>query len=223
MSMAGPSPSSQTTSPWNPSPRRTWQICQPTCSTFYCTSMAMITPSITTLVRRWPCPTHSLSSVHKAIEEAVWQCETCTQFQAQNAAAPLTPTPTPSCPWQICAMDIFTLKGTNYLICGHFYSKMTLIQCLPCGQSNAVKVVLLLKEMFSEHGIPEVLHSDNGLQYASAQFTEFCTSWAITHKTSSPHYLQSNGFAEAYVQSVKHALQCAKYSGTDPQLTLLAL
>ena len=32
-----------------------------------------------------------------------------------------------------------------------------------------------------------------------------------------------NGFAEACVKSVKHALQCAKYSGADPQLTLLAL
>ena len=81
----------------------------------------------------------------------------------------------------------------------------------------------MLTEMFSEHGIPEVLHSDNSPQYVSAQFTEFCTSWGITHETSSPHYPQSNGFAEACVKSMKHALQCAKYSSTDPQFTLLAL
>ena len=65
--------------------------------------------------------------INKAIEEAVWQCETCTWFQAQNAAAPLIPMPTPSHPWQMCATDIFTLEGTNYLICGDFYSKMILI------------------------------------------------------------------------------------------------
>ena len=65
--------------------------------------------------------------MNKAIEEAVWQCETHTQFQAQNAAAPLTPMPTPSHPWQMCAMDIFTLEGIDYLICGDFYSKMILI------------------------------------------------------------------------------------------------
>ena len=82
---------------------------------------------------------------------------------------------------------------------------------------------LAAQEIFLKHGIPEVLHSDNGPQYASAQFTEFCTSWGITHETSSPHYLQLNGFAEACVKSVKHAPQDAKYSGTDPQLTLLAL
>ena len=65
--------------------------------------------------------------INKAIEEAVWECETCTQFQAQNAAAPITPTLTPFHPWQMCPMDIFTLEGIDYLICGDFYSKMILI------------------------------------------------------------------------------------------------
>ena len=156
--------------------------------------------------------------INKAIEEAIQQCETCTQFQAQNTAAPLTLMPTPSCPLQMCAMDIFTLEGVDYLICGNFYSKMILIRCLPSGQSNTVKVVSLLKEMFSEHRIPKVLHSDNGPQYASAQFTEFCTSWGITHKTSSPHYPQLNGFIEACEKSMKLALQCTKHSSTDLQL-----
>ena len=161
--------------------------------------------------------------INKAIEEVVCQCETSNWFQAQNAAAPLTPTPTPSCPWQMCTLDTFTLEGVDYLICGDFYWKMTLIQCLPSGQSNTTKVILLLKEMFSKHGILEFLHSDNGPQYVSAQFTDFCNSWGITHETSSPHYPQSNGFAEAYVKSVKNALQHAKYSSANPQLALLAL
>ena len=80
------------------------------------------------------------------------------------------------------------------------------IQHLPSGQSNTVKVISLLKEMFSEHRIPQVLHSDNGPQYVSAQFTEFCTSLGITHETSSPHYLQLNGFAKPRVKSMKYAL-----------------
>ena len=77
--------------------------------------------------------------------------------------------------------------------------------------------------MFSEHGIPEVLRSDNGPQYASAQFTDFCIALGISHETSSLHYPQSNGFAEACIKSAKHALQRAKYSGANPHLALLAL
>ena len=145
--------------------------------------------------------------IDKAIEEVVCQCETCTQFQSQNTAAPLTPTPTPSCPWQMCATDIFTIEGVDHLVVGNFYLKMIFVQCLPPRQSNANKVVLLLKEMFAEHGILEVLCSDNSLQYASAQFADFCISWGITHETSSLHYPQSNRFAEACIKSVKHTLQ----------------
>ena len=162
-------------------------------------------------------------SINKAIEEVVCQCEACTQFQSQNAAAPLTPTPTPSHPWQMCATDIFTLEGIDHLVVGDFYSKMILVQCLPPGQSNANKVVSLLKKMFSEHGIPKVLSSENGPQYVSTQFANFCISWGITHETSSLHYPQSNRFAEAYIKSIKHALQQAKYSSADPHLALLAL
>ena len=153
-------------------------------------------------------------SINKAIE-VVCQCEACTLFQSQNAAASLTPTPL--CPWQMCATDIFMLERIDHLVVGNFYSKMILVQYLPPGQSNANKVVLLLK-MFSEHGIPKVLHSDNGPQYASAQFTDFCISLGITHETSSPHYPQSNGFAKACIKSVKHALQWAKYSDANPHL-----
>ena len=161
--------------------------------------------------------------INKAIKEVVFQCEACTWFQSQNAAAPLTPTPTPSHPWQMCATDIFTIEGIDHLVVGDFYSKMIFVRCLPPSQSNANKVISLLKEMFSEHGIPEVLHSDNGPQYASAQFADFCIAWGISHETSSLHYPQSNRFAEACVKYAKHALQWAKYSGADAHLALLAL
>ena len=56
-----------------------------------------------------------LDSINKAIEEAVCQCETCIWFQSQHATMPLTPMPTPSCPWQTCGTDIFTLEGVYYL------------------------------------------------------------------------------------------------------------
>ena len=106
----------------------------------------------------------------KAIEEAVQQCEICMRFQAQNAATPPTPTPTPSCPWLICALDIFTLDGMDYLILADFYSKVILVHNLPAGQSNSAKVIHILEEWFCDHGTTEVLCTNNGSQYASAAF-----------------------------------------------------
>ena len=59
-------------------------------------------------------------SINKAIKEVVHQCETCTWFQSQNAAVSLTPPPTPSCPWQMCATYIFTLEGVDHQVVGNF-------------------------------------------------------------------------------------------------------
>ena len=103
---------------------------------------------------------------------ALQQCETCMRFQAQNAAAPLRPMHTPSHPWQICPSDIFTLDGVDFLIFAVFYSKAILVHNIPAGQSYSAKVIHILKEWFCDHGMLEVLCTDNGLQYASAAFAD---------------------------------------------------
>ena len=68
-SMVDPLPLNQTTSPWNPSPRRTWQTHQPSCSACYCASRAMTTLSITASVRKWPC-LNTLS----LLQSTSWPC-----------------------------------------------------------------------------------------------------------------------------------------------------
>ena len=152
--------------------------------------------------------------INKAIEE------TCMRLQAQNATTPLTQTPTHSHPWQISALDIFTLDGVDYVILVDFYSKVILVHNLPEGQSNSAKVIHILEEWFCDHGTPEFLCSESGPQYASAAFADYNIEWGFTNETSSPHYPQSNGFAESCIKIVKHTLQHAKYSGTNPRISL---
>ena len=90
-----------------------------------------------------------------------------------------------------------TLDGMDYLILADFYSKVILVCHLPTGQSNSAKVIQILEGWFCDHGTPEVQCTDNGLQYASATFVDCSFEWGFTHETSSPHYPQSNGFAES--------------------------
>ena len=80
-----------------------------------------------------------------------------------------------------------------------------------------------MKELFAEHGVPDILRSNSGPQSASAAFTEFAAEWGFQHKTSSPHYPASNGFAESMVKIVKTAFTKAKYSSEDPQMAMLGL
>ena len=99
---------------------------------------------------------------------------------------------------------------------------MPIVRKMPTSQCNAAKTIATLKEIFGEHGIPEIIHTDNGPQFSSHLFTELTEEWNINHELSSPRNPRSNGQAEAAVKIVKGLLNRAKYSGQDPYLALLA-
>ena len=60
--------------------------------------------------------------------------------------------------------------------------------------------------MFTRRGIPEVVRSDNGPQYDSAEFAKFAKGWEFKNVTSIPLYAQSNGEAERTVKTAKNLL-----------------
>ena len=60
--------------------------------------------------------------------------------------------------------------------------------------SNAV--IAGIKSIFSRYGMPELLITDNGPQYACKEIKEFAEKYKFKHTTSSPHFPQSNGQAE---------------------------
>ena len=85
-------------------------------------------------------------------------------------------------------------------------------------ETTSRHIIEALKKIFSRHGIPETLISDNGPQYASSEFTDFARSYDFRHKTSSPRYAQSNGHAERAVKTVKKLLNETE----DPNMALLS-
>jgi len=91
------------------------------------------------------------------------------------------------------------------------------------GQTNSKTIIELLKQVFSEYGIPRVVRSDNGPQYDSQDFKDFAKQYNFQHITSSPHYPQSNGFIESQVKTVKKTLIKAQATQTDPHMALLCL
>ena len=63
------------------------------------------------------------------------------------------------------------------------------------------------KSIFARHGIPDVVRSDNGPQFASECFRKCAREWGFSHVTSSPHFPQSNGEAERAVRTIKDILK----------------
>ena len=74
-----------------------------------------------------------------------------------------------------------------------------------------------------QKGVPDIVFSDIGTPYASAEFKRFSQQYGFHHKMNFPKYPISNGFIERSIQKVKGVLIKAKESGSDPYLALLCL
>ena len=87
-------------------------------------------------------------------------------------------------------------------------SGQKLCQCL--YTTTAKKTIAELRKLFAAHRLPELLVSDNGAQFTSQEFEEFLKANGIKHIRSTPYHPATNGEAERFVQTFKHAMKAAK-------------
>ena len=80
-------------------------------------------------------------------------------------------------------------------------------------KTSARDVIGHIRKFFSSVGAPVTFWSDNGPQFGAAEFQRFLTDWGITSLTSSPCYAQSNGRAEAEIDSMKALIRGSWTSG----------
>lgn len=148
------------------------------------------------------------------IEDMVKKCSLCAKSRP-TTREPLLPSSFPDRPWSRVAMDLFDLHGKTYLLVVDYHSRWPEIRLLNHQTSGAI--ISRLKSIFATHGIPDVVVSDNGPQFASSEFQNFTKEFCFTHTTSSPRYPQANGEAERAVQTIKGLLRKA----SDPYIALL--
>ncbi|UYV66085.1 hypothetical protein LAZ67_4000114 [Cordylochernes scorpioides] len=153
--------------------------------------------------------------ISEEIAETVRKCSVCIQ-EAVSKHEPLIPTNFPTRPWQRIGMDLFKFENKWYLVVIDYYSRFP--EVVQLDRLTANVVVRSCKSIFSRHGIPETVVSDNGTQFGAArEFANFARQYGFTHVTSSPRFPQSNGMAEAGVKIAKLILK----KNQDPSLGLL--
>ena len=74
------------------------------------------------------------------------------------------------------------------------------------GSTKSRVLVQEMKAVFAELGVPNVIVSDGGPQYISAEFKDFTQNIGKLNTVSSPSNPQSNGMAEHCVQTMKASL-----------------
>ena len=151
----------------------------------------------------------------RQIQDMVENCNICARHRVIGPE-PLMPTPFPERPWQMTATDLFELDHITYLIVVDYFSRYVDVAAMN-KTAKSSEVIRALKAIFARHGIPEEVRSDNGPQYASAEFTQFAKDWGFKH-TSSTRFPKANGEVERAVKTTKSLLK----KGKDPTKGLLA-
>ncbi|XP_077554016.1 uncharacterized protein LOC144168896 isoform X2 [Haemaphysalis longicornis] len=160
-------------------------------------------------------------SMSSDIDQVAASCKVCQAHQKQNTKMPLLPHDVPTLPWEIVGMDLFHHGGKEFAIIVDFYSFYFEIQEFQYTTARHLKE--WCAKVFSVHGLPVKLCSDNGPPFSSHEFREFLHELGVTHVTSSPYHPRANGMAERAVQEAKTLLKKCSYNSPDFYLALLEL
>nr|VZI33584.1 unnamed protein product [Spirometra erinaceieuropaei] len=151
------------------------------------------------------------------IDDLVRRCSRCQQAAKMPPRQPPVPWEPPERPWSRVHIDFAgPLNGVSYLILVDAYSKSP--EIAPLNPATASSTIAFLRRIFSQHGLPEVRVSDNGSQFTSSSFEDFCRQHNIQHLRSPPYHPQSNGQAERFVDTFKRALLKARGEGTTDEI-----
>ena len=92
-----------------------------------------------------------------------------------------------------------------YLVVIDPHSKLMDVHIIQSTTSAAT--ITKLRKIFANHGLPETLVSDNGSNFASAEFENLLVKNGIRHIRVSPYHPASNGQAKRAVRVFKEAMK----------------
>ena len=140
------------------------------------------------------------------IEHLVKSCKVC---QSNRRSRPPQKVhvawPTPSRPWQRLHIDHFFYEDKVCLLVIDALSKYIEVEIVK--NVTVQETIDTLIVIFSRHGLPDVICSDNATCFTSSYFSSFLSSFGIEHITSPPYSPSSNGQAERGVRVIKDLLK----------------
>ena len=144
------------------------------------------------------------------LENFVKSCPECQKSQNKPPVAPLHPWNWPDKPWSRLHIDYAgPFLGKMFLVVVDAHSKW--MEVCSVNSATTANTINTLRQIFSVHGLPEVIVSDNGTCFTSFEFQQFMKYNGIIHITTAPYHAASNGLAERGVQIFKNGIR--KVSG----------
>ncbi len=153
----------------------------------------------------------------RAAERHCKSCHGCQIVSRPDAPEPLQPLPLPDGPWQDLAVDLLGPLPSKLLIIVvvDYYSRFYEYDILTSTTTS--NVIDSLEGIFSRHGLPITLKSDNGPQFRSDKFKDLCEENGIKHLKTMPKWAQANGEVERQNASIMKRIRISQSEGLDWQ------
>lgn len=119
--------------------------------------------------------------INNQIVNTVSSCPKCAETRVQRSE-PMMASVTPSLPWEEVGADLFHLNGRDYILLVDYRSRFP--EVISFGSTSAAAVITAIKSGFARHGIPKLLRTDNGPQFAAKEFGDFARTYGFHHVTS---------------------------------------
>ena len=144
--------------------------------------------------------------IDQDLERIVRHCHPCQVHRNAPATAPMHPWAQPEHPWTRLYVDFAgPFLGQYFLIVVDAFSKWLEVESMTSITARAT--IKKLQRLFATHGIPEVLVTDNGPAFISAEFEQLMKGNGIKHITISPYHPATNGLAERAVATFKSTMK----------------
>jgi len=155
----------------------------------------------------WPTISHD-------IEAMVRSCSACTRVQPASKPEPLTMSIMPEA-WAKLNLDLCGPMPDGWSIIGIIDAGTRWPEVFFVKSTTTSVITRKLTELFVNKGRPLEIVTDNGPQFTSLEFAQYCKRWGIKHHPVTPYYPQANSEIERFFKTVMKTIKIAVLEGKD--------
>ena len=113
-------------------------------------------------------------------------------------------------PWEMIAIDVLEvpLSSNNnryLLVIQDYFTKWT--DAIPMPDQKAQRIITELIKIFSIHGVPDIVHSDQGRNFESTIFSQTLKAFGAKKTRPTAYHPQCDGMVERFNRSLLQLLR----------------
>ena len=147
--------------------------------------------------------------IDELVKDLLHNCIACQANGPDSRPEPLQMTSLPPAPWHTVNIDFCGPfpTGEYLLVLIDAYSRFPEVDIV--HSTSAKAVIPKLERIFATHGIPQVIKSDNGPPFSSAEIRDFLNEHGSAHQHITPLWPQANAQAENFMKPLTKAVRAA--------------